>query len=88
MLEFDWDPEKSDRNARERGFGFDVAARIFARSVIEFVDERFDYGEVRIRAVGETDGLVLSVIYTDRAEVRRIISAREASRNERQAWRG
>ena len=45
-----------------------------------------DYGEARVRAIGEADGLVLHVVFTDRGDVRRIISARLASRKERERW--
>ena len=85
---FDWDPEKHEANlARpDRGFGFDLAALIFDGETIEAVDDRRNYGEVRIRAIGAVDGLVLHVVYTDRDRVRRIISARKADREERKLW--
>ena len=53
---------------------------------IEVVDTRHNYGEVRIRAIGETAGMALVVIYTDRDDIRRIISARAANRKERAQW--
>lgn len=37
-------------------------------------------------ALGEAEGIVLAVTYTDRGDVRRIISARLASRKERALW--
>lgn len=51
-MDFEWDPIKSERNRRERGFGFELAVRIFAGPIIEWIDDRFDYGEVRVVAVG------------------------------------
>ena len=83
---FDWDPDKDQRTLRERAFGFGFAALIFEGRTIEEVDDRFDYGELRIRAIGETDGIVLTVVYMDRGDIRWIISARRASRKERQWW--
>ncbi len=50
------------------------------------MDDRADYGETRIKAIGEVDGIVLAVIYTDREDVRWIISARKANRKERALW--
>lgn len=85
-MRFDWDPDKDERNQQKRGFGFDVAALIFEAGTIEWPDERRDYGEARVRAIGEVDGLVLHVVFTDRGDVRRIISARLASRKERDQW--
>ncbi len=83
---FEWDDAKHERNRRERGFGFDHAVRIFAGPVLERADTRRAYGEVRVRALGETGGDVLAVVYTDRGEARRIISARRANRKERELW--
>lgn len=85
-MEFEWDRRKSDTNLAERGFGFDFAALIFEGSTIEEVDGRRDYGEVRVQALGEVDGLVLMVVYTDRGDVRRIMSARLANRKEKALW--
>jgi uncharacterized protein len=85
-MEFEWDEDKHHRNSSERGFGFDFAALIFDGLVIEKTDNRGDYGEMRILAIGEAEGVVLAVIYTDREDVRRIISARRASKKERAEW--
>jgi uncharacterized protein len=83
---FGWDEAKSGRNFRERGFGFDYAARIFLGPTLEQSDKRRDYGEVRIQAIGQVDEDVLFVVYTDRDTARHIISARLASRKERKLW--
>ena len=85
-MEFDWHAVKSDKNLEERGFGFDFAAQIFFGRVLTTIDDREDYGEVRVKAIGEIDGLVIVVIYTDRDDVRWIISARLANRKERALW--
>ena len=87
QMEFDWDETKSERNRRECGFDFATAALIFDGPVQTTVDDRRDYGEERIIAIGEVDGEVLAVVYTDRGSVRRIISARAANRKERETWR-
>ena len=85
-MEFEWDRAKHAKTLRERGFGFDDAARIFAGPVLIWEDARRDYGEVRLRAVGETDGDILHVAFTRRGNVLRIISIRRASRKETQLW--
>ena len=85
-MHFDWDLAKSERNRQERGFGFDFATLIFDGDTMEWSDARRDYGEVRVRAVGEADGVVLHVVFTDRGNTRRIISARVANRKERNQW--
>lgn len=86
-MEFAWDAIKSDATYAARGFGFAVAASIFAGRVIEAEDTRHDYGEVRVQAIGQAaGGQLMAVVYTDRGEIRRIISARLASRRERAEW--
>lgn len=85
-VDFAWDEGKSDANFHRRGFDFAFAARVFAGPVFKKVDVRRDYGELRIQAIGMVEGIVLFVTYTDRGNVRRIISARRASRRERQIW--
>jgi hypothetical protein len=87
-VRFEWDPAKSARNYRERGFDFGAAAQIFAGFTLERADTRRDYGETRVLAIGQVAGIELSVVYTDRRTragvlVRRIISARRSNRNER-----
>jgi uncharacterized DUF497 family protein len=86
-MEFNWDLAKHERRRRDRGFGFDYAARIFAGPTVEAVDRRRDYGEERVRAIGEIDGRVFVVVYTDRAAVRWIISAWKASGKDLKQWR-
>lgn len=83
---FGWHDEKHARNLDARGFGFDMAALIFDGETLESIDDRHDYGETRIRAVGCVDGAVLTVIYTDRRTTRWIISARRANWKERTRW--
>jgi uncharacterized protein len=85
-VEFDWDPAKSEATEHRRGIGFDRAAEIFTGRTIEWPDDRKDYGESRIRAVGESNGELLNVVYTRRGDTVRIISARRANQKERALW--
>ena len=89
-MRFEWDTRKSDRNLHARGFDFEFATQVFEGPTLEREDTRRDYGERRVVAIGVADGILLTVIYTDRAEtgvrVRRIISARVSNRRERQAY--
>lgn len=85
-MEFEWDQAKSDARYALDGFGFDFAALIFEGPTLEWPDNRRDYGELRMIALGAADGQVLAVVFTDRDDVRRIISARPANRREREKW--
>ena len=90
-MRFRWDSRKSEANLDERGFDFAFTTLIFDGPTLERHDNRQDYGEMRIVALGIADGIPLTVVYTDRAEggeiVRRIISARVSDRRERKAYR-
>ncbi len=84
---FEWDEAKSRRNLKERGFDFEFAARIFEGDLLEHEDRRRDYGERRFVSIGEIEGEVFVVVYTSRGANHRIISARHATRRERDAYR-
>ncbi len=82
MAGFEWDPEKESLNVEKHRFDFTTASQIWDGPLVENVDERRDYGEIRIIATGMVDGCVL-VVYTRRGETRRIISARKANSREK-----
>lgn len=85
---FEWDERKNERCKRERGFDFRFAIRIFETNVDQIEDKRADYGEARFIATGQVqgEGCVLVVVWTPRGKFRRIISARRASRRERESY--
>ena len=85
-MEFEWDEAKHAKTLRDRGIGFDDGARIFAGPVLTWEDARREYGEDRFRAIGETDGDILHVVFTRRGDVVRIISVRRANRKETELW--
>jgi len=74
-MNFEWDEEKRRSNIADHQVDFRVAVRIFHHPVIEAADERDDYGEVRLRALGHIDEDYYLVVYTWRGTTRRIISA-------------
>jgi len=75
-MRFTWTPEKNRINVRRHGIAFQDAARIFDGPTVERVDDRFNYGETRIYAIGLVNGIEITVIYTDREnEERHLISA-------------
>ena len=85
-MDFEWDDAKSKANLHRRGFGFDFAALVFLGRTLAETDRRRDYGELRVNVIGEIDGDLYHLTYTDRGGVRRIISARLAHRKERKRW--
>jgi hypothetical protein len=84
---FEWDEAKREYNFLKHGVDFVDALEVFADPLrIERADKRGSYGEERRQVIGEVRALVLFVVYTPRGQARRIISARRASKNEREAY--
>ena len=60
---------------------------IFDGPILEAIDNRFEYDELRFYAIGLVNGLEITVIYTDREEdERRIISAWRSEPQERRSY--
>jgi uncharacterized DUF497 family protein len=75
-----YDPAKDAANLAKHGLSL---ARAFDMDVAAFaVDDRFDYGEERIRAFGTIDGSIYCLVYTVRDGAMRPISLRRAHAKE------
>jgi uncharacterized DUF497 family protein len=86
-LEFEWDPEKERINLEKHGVSFLTAAAMFDHPMVDHMDDREDYGEVRIVGLGQVDGKIYRAVYTWRGDKRvRIISAKRARRHEREEY--
>jgi hypothetical protein len=86
-MRYSWDDEKNRSNLQRHGMTFEDAVRIFEGPTVEKVDDRFDYGEIRVYAIGLVNGLEITVIYTDRDnDERHIISAWRAEPHERRYY--
>ena len=83
---FQWDDEKAELNWQKHRINFEDAALVFAD---ENRIERFDYehsaDEDRYITIGKVDK-ILFVIYTERGEITRLISARLATKQERRDY--
>ncbi len=81
--QFEWDDDKAAENLRDHRVSFAQAAFAFNDAfAVEWIDERETYGEKRSILLGMTNGQVLTVVYTERGERIRIISAWRATRHE------
>jgi uncharacterized protein len=78
-----YDPAKRASNLKKHGLDFEDAADVFAGPTLDETDDRYDYGEERIRSLGFLGGALVSVVWTPRRGVRRIISMREANAREK-----
>lgn len=85
-MKIEFDPAKSERNARDRGLPFQLVESFDFESARIIQDDRRDYGEVRLRAIGRMGGRVAVVVFTIREGRLRVISLRLAGRKERMKY--
>lgn len=88
-MQFEWDEEKNKKNIRNHGIDFETAARVFADPHrIEKYDNSHSDEEDRYITIGEINGTayIVMVVYAERGETIRMISARKATSQERRAY--
>ncbi|MBQ2680265.1 MAG: BrnT family toxin [Firmicutes bacterium] len=88
-MKFEWDDNKEQINIRKHGIDFSTAAYVFDDFYhIEIFDEAHSESEDRFIAIGMVDDIavIIAVIYTERGEIIRIISARKATRREKEVY--
>jgi len=88
MLRFVWDREKAAANLRKHAVSFDDAATAFGDPLsITITDPEHSVGEERWLLLGQSaTGRLLVVAHTEHRDEIRIISARPATRRERQNY--
>ena len=82
---FEWNDQKRELNLAKHGIDFDNAIEVFYGPIILRRSDRNN--EERWTALGYSDNRLLLVVFTQRAEVIRIISARRARKNEERDYR-
>ncbi|MBQ6005090.1 MAG: BrnT family toxin [Selenomonadaceae bacterium] len=85
---FEWDDAKNKINKIKHGINFKTAARVFSDPYL-FIEEDSSHSidEDRWKAIGMVDDILL-VIYTERGESTRLISARKAGDEDRRKYYG
>lgn len=87
-LSFEWDENKNVANKAKHGIDFETAALVFSdRRRVEFIDTIHSTDEERYITIGMAYK-VLFVVYTERQDVIRMISARLATAKERRLYYG
>ena len=78
----EWDDEKAAINKKKHSVSFELAAEVFLdENRIDYFDELHSNYEDRFKVIGLVEK-VLVVIYTERGEKIRLISARLANKRE------
>jgi uncharacterized protein len=81
-MRFTWHEPKRQGTLQRRGLDFADAALVFAGPTFTFEDDRENYGERRWVSLGLLRGAVVVIVHTETEDEIRIISMREADRDE------
>ena len=78
-ITFEWDENKEQINRQKHKIGFTAAIKVFKDEVF---DSKHSANEDRYLTIGSVDGklMIITVIYTERENAVRLISARKATR--------
>lgn len=87
-MDFEWDPNKARINKAKHDVTFEEATEVFAdRHSSTVADPDHSDYEERFLIFGRTrQGRSIVVAFTDRSDRMRLISARQMTRRERQAY--
>jgi uncharacterized protein len=83
MAAFEWDENKRLANLEKHGIDFITATRVFDDARAYTYRSSVTAEEDRFVTVGMVEEIAMAVVYTERGEVIRLISARIARREER-----
>lgn len=77
-----FDPAKDAANRAKHGVSLSVARELDWKAALVWIDDRFEYDELRMIALAPETEILYYVAFVDRGETRRIISLRRATRLE------
>lgn len=81
-MQIEFDPANDAANREKHGVSLVLAGELDWEAALVWVDERFEYNEIRMIALAPRTGILYYVAFVDRGEARRIISLRRANRRE------
>lgn len=87
-MKFEWDTNKNQSNVKKHGVNFDEAKSVFDDILALVIDDRFhSHSEVREIIVGESSkSRLLYVVFVEREDCIRIVSARKLTTAERRCY--
>lgn len=87
-MRYEWDESKRQINLQKHGLDFRDAPAIFDGPMLVGLDSRLNYDEDRWIGIGFLGKIVVIIVYTEliEHEVRRVISLRKATSNERKRF--
>ena len=81
-MRFTWHEPKRQVTLEKRGLDFADAELVFSGPTFTFEDDRRDYGEQRLVSVGLLRDKVVVIVHTETEDEIRVISMREAEKDE------
>ena len=81
-MKVEFDPSKDATNQTKHGVSLALAGELDWEAALVWVDDRFEYGELRMIALSPKSGILYYVAFVERGKTRRIISLRQANRRE------
>jgi uncharacterized protein len=82
-MEYEYDPAKDELNKANHGLSLSVAKDMVWDEALVWVDDRFEYDEVRMVALVPMGDILHYIAYVDlTAEKRRVVSLRKAAKKE------
>lgn len=69
-------------NQTKHGVSLSVAGELDWEAALVWIDDRLEYGEMRMIALAPKTEILYCVAFVDRGEARRVISLRRANRRE------
>jgi uncharacterized protein len=81
-MRIEFDPAKDSGNQAKHGVSLAMAGELDWEAALVWVDDRFEYAELRMIALAPKTKVLYYVAFVDRGTTRRIISLRRANRRE------
>jgi uncharacterized DUF497 family protein len=81
-MEISYDKSKNRRNLLERNLSFEDVIEFDFEGARLSIDERKDYGEIRVRAIGFLRSRLHALVFTETEKGIRVISFRKANKRE------
>lgn len=85
-MTFEWDEVKAAINLRKHRIAFANAWRFEFDTALIGIDDDFAYGEERLKAYGFIGPKLYVMVYVEHGITRRVISLREATRQEKRTY--
>jgi uncharacterized DUF497 family protein len=81
-MKFTFDPQKDNANFKKHGLSLSDAKFLEWADALSWIDNRKDYGEIRIVSLVPMKYRLYCIVYVDTKVSRRIISLRKANNRE------